>query len=111
MMQMFFFNFGFCFGFKTPFSFRNSPEINLYYSNCTHCPQEKSLLSSWGFRVLSHLIGHTLMMQIFSSISGFDSDTRAHFPSESVQSLFYFNKIEHFVFSGRVCYLQRDFEF
>ena len=37
------------------------------------------------------------MMQMFSSISGFDSGSRANFRAESLQRLMYFNQIEHFV--------------
>ena len=33
----------------------------------------------------------------FLHISGFDSVSRAHFRSESVQGFYYFNKIRHFV--------------
>ena len=50
-----------------------------------------------------HLIGHISMMQMFSSISGFDSDSGAHFHSESVQRFIYFNRIEHLTLMERVC--------
>ena len=43
------------------------------------------------------------MMQMFSSISGFDSGSGAHFHSESVQRFIYCNKIEHFTLMERVC--------
>ena len=44
----------------------------------------------------------TLWSRCFSSISGFDSDSRAHFRSESVQRLINYNKIEYFVHRSRV---------
>ena len=44
-----------------------------------------------------HLIGHIFMMQMISSISGFDSGSRADLRPESVQRFIYFNKIQHFV--------------
>ena len=50
-----------------------------------------------------HLIGHLSMMQMFPSISGFDSGSGAHFHSESVQRFNYCNKIEHFTLMERVC--------
>ena len=44
------------------------------------------------FRVsgVIHIIGYILMMQMFSSISDFDSDSRAHFRSETFQRFIYF---------------------
>ena len=44
----------------------------------------------------------TLWSRCFSSISGFDSDSRAHFRSESVQRLINYNKFEYFVHRSRV---------
>ena len=42
-------------------------------------------------------------MQMFPSISGFDSGSMAHFRPESVQSFISFNQIEHFVLMETVC--------
>ena len=42
-------------------------------------------------------------MQMFSSISGFDSGSLAHFRPESVQRFICFNQIEHFVLMEREC--------
>ena len=50
-----------------------------------------------------HLIGHILMMQMDSSISGFDSLSRAHFRSELVQRFLNFNKIRHFILLDGDC--------
>ena len=50
-----------------------------------------------------HLIGHLSMMQMFSFFPGFDSGSRAHFQSESVQRFIYCNRIEHFTLMYRVC--------
>ena len=57
------------------------------------------------FRVsgVIHIIGYILMMQMFSSISDFDSDSRAHFRSETFQRLIYFNNIQHFVLMEGDC--------
>ena len=41
-------------------------------------------------------------MQMFPSISGFDSGSMAHFRPELVQSFICFNQIEHFVLMERV---------
>ena len=60
------------------------------------------VLVSIGFSALNHLIGHIFMMQMFSSISGFDSGSRAHFRPESLQRFIYSNQIEHFVLMERV---------
>ena len=46
------------------------------------------------------------MMQMFLSISGFDSGSGAHFNSESVQRFIYFNTIEQFTLMERVCEIQ-----
>ena len=40
---------------------------------------------SIGVSGVTHLIGHFLLMQMDPSFSGFDSVSRAHFSSESVQ--------------------------
>ena len=53
--------------------------------------------------IIIQLIGHISMMQMFLSISGFDSGSGAHFHSESVQRFIYCNKIEHFTLMERVC--------
>ena len=50
-----------------------------------------------------HLIGYILMMQMFSSISDFDSDSRPHFRPESFQRFIYFNKIQHFLLMEGDC--------
>ena len=57
------------------------------------------------FRVsgVIHIIGYILMMQMFSSISDFDSDSRAHFRSETFQRFIYFYNIQHFVLMDRDC--------
>ena len=55
------------------------------------------MLVSIGVSGEIHLIGHIFMMQMTSSISGFDSGFRAHFRFEWVQRFIYFNKIQHFV--------------
>ena len=52
---------------------------------------------SFGVSGVTHLIGHILMMQVDSSNLGFDSVSRAHFPSDSVQRFINFNKIRHFI--------------
>ena len=44
-----------------------------------------------------HIIGHIFMMQKDSFKFVFDSVSRTHFRSESVQRFNYFNKIRHFV--------------
>ena len=62
----------------------------IYFTKLNTLTQEKSLLASRGNRVLSILIGHKFMKQMFSSISGFDSDSRPQFRSESVQRFIYF---------------------
>ena len=46
------------------------------------------------------------MMQMFPSISGFDSASSAHFRPESLQGFIYFIQIEHFVLKQRVYYSQ-----
>ena len=43
------------------------------------------------------------MKKMFFFNFGFDSDFRAQFRSESVQRFIYFNKIEYFARSRRVC--------
>ena len=50
-----------------------------------------------------HLIGYSLMMQWFSTISDFDSDSRTHFRPESFQRFIYFNKIQHFLLMEGDC--------
>ena len=57
------------------------------------------------FRVsgVIHIIGYILMMQMFSSISDFDSDSRAHFRSETFQRFIYFFNIQHFVLMEGDC--------
>ena len=42
-------------------------------------------------------------MQMFPSISGFDSGSWDHFRPESVERFFNFNQIEHFVLMEMVC--------
>ena len=61
------------------------------------------MLVSIGVSALNQIIGHIIMMQMFSPISGFDSGSRADFRPESLQSFMYFNQIEHFVLMERVC--------
>ena len=46
---------------------------------------------------------------MFSSISGFDSDSRSHFVSKAVQRFIYLIKIEHFVFMESACLPRREF--
>ena len=58
---------------------------------------------SIGVSGVTHLIGHILMMQVDSSNLGFDSVSRAHFRSESVQRLINFNKIRQFVLVEEDC--------
>ena len=53
----------------------------------------------------------TLWSRCFSSISGFDSDSRAHFRTESVQRLINYNKIEYFVHRRRVVYFKWKYSF
>ena len=48
----------------------------------------RRLLVSIGVSGVIYLIGHILMMQMDSSISGFDSGSRAHFRSESPEIQF-----------------------
>ena len=57
------------------------------------------------FRVngVIHIIEYILMMQMFSSISDFDSDSRAHFRSETFQRFIYFYNIQHFVLMKGDC--------
>ena len=57
------------------------------------------------FRVsgVIHIIGYILMMQMFSSISDFDSDSRAHFRSETFQRFIHFYNIQHFVLMEGDC--------
>ena len=57
------------------------------------------------FRVsgVIHIIGYILMMQMFSSISDFDSDSRAHFRSETFQRFINFYDIQHFVLMKGDC--------
>ena len=43
------------------------------------------------------------MMEMFTSISGFDSGSIAHFRPESVERFIYFNQIEHFVLIKTLC--------
>ena len=50
-----------------------------------------------------HLNGYSLMMQMVSSISDFDSDSRPHFRPESFQRFIYFNKIQHFLLMDGDC--------
>ena len=64
------------------------------------------MLGPKGVSDLNHLFENNLMMHIFPSISGFDSASRAHFRSESVLRLIYFNKNEHFVLMETVCWAQ-----
>ena len=42
------------------------------------------------------------MMQMFPSISGFDSGSRPNLSAESLQRFMYYNQIEHFVLMERV---------
>ena len=65
-----------------------------------------SVLGPIGVSGLNHLFEHIFMMQMFSSILGFDSASRAHFRSESVMRFIYFNKNDHFVLIQRVCWAQ-----
>ena len=58
---------------------------------------------SIGVSDVTHLIGHILMMQVIPSISGYDSVSRAHFRSESVQRLINFKKIRQFVLVEEDC--------
>ena len=71
MIQMFSFNFGFWFGFRSTFLSPISPEIHLFYSDWTLCPYETCILGSLGSSVVIHLIGHISMMQMFSFNFGF----------------------------------------
>ena len=61
------------------------------------------MLVSIGDCDINHLIGHKFMMQMFPSISGFDSGSMAHFRPELVQRIICFTQIEHFVLVERVC--------
>ena len=65
-----------------------------------------SVLGPIGVSGLNHLFEHILMKQMFPSISGFDSASRAHFCSESVMRIIYFNKNKHFVTMEWVCWAQ-----
>ena len=65
-----------------------------------------SALGPIGFSGLNHLFEHIFMMQMFYSISGFDSASRAHLRSESVMRFIYFNKNKHFVLMEWVCWAQ-----
>ena len=60
------------------------------------------MLVSFGDSGIYHLIGHIFMMQMFPSISGFDSGSRADFRPEILQRFMNFNQIEHFVLMERV---------
>ena len=55
------------------------------------------LLVSMGVSGVNHIIGYIFMMQIVSSIFDFDSDSWAHFRSETLQRFIYFNNIKQFV--------------
>ena len=61
------------------------------------------MLVSMGDSRLNHLIGHNIMMEMFTSISGYDSGSIAHFRPESVERFIYFNQIEHFVLIKTLC--------
>ena len=52
---------------------------------------------SIGVSGVIHIIGLIFMMQKDSFKFGYDSISRAHFRSESVQRLIIFNKIRHFI--------------
>ena len=65
-----------------------------------------SVLGPIGVSGLNHLFEHIFMMQMFYSISGFDSASRAHLRSESVMRFIYFNKNKHFVLMEWVCWAQ-----
>ena len=81
MMEMFYFNFGFWFGFYISFPSRISPEIHLFLSNWTLCTHGKSVLVSIGDCGINHLIGHNFMMQMFSFNFGFWFGFYTSFPS------------------------------
>ena len=66
------------------------------------------MLVSIGVSALNQIIGHIFMMQLFPSISGFDSGSRAHLRPESLQRFIYFNQIGHFVLMERLCYCQLE---
>ena len=71
---------------------------------------EGYILSLW-ISVTIHLIGYIYMMQMFSfnfRFSIFDSDSRPHFRSESVQRFINCNKNGYFVHRRRVCKEQWD---
>ena len=65
-----------------------------------------SVLGPIGVSGLNHLFEHIFMMQMFPSISAFDSASRAHLRSESVMRFIYFNKNKHFVTMEWVCWSQ-----
>ena len=65
-----------------------------------------SALGPIGVSGLNHLFEHIFMMQMFYSISGFDSASRAHLRSESVMRFIYFNKFKHFVLMEWVLWAQ-----
>ena len=72
-----------------PISVPNQSRDSFILINWILCPQEKSLLASWGNILLSIIIGHNFMKQMFSSIQVFDTDSRSHLRSESVRRFIY----------------------
>ena len=63
------------------------------------------MLVSIGVSGINHLIGHFLRCECFPSISCFDSYSRAHFHSESVQRFIYYNQFQHYALMDRVLLL------
>ena len=104
MMQMFSFNFGFWFGFRSSFLSRISPEIHLFYSDWTLCSYETCMMGSLGSSVVLHWFDISLWCRWFLSITGFDSVSGAHFSPESFQRFIYFFQFGHFVLRRRVCW-------
>ena len=104
MMQMFSFNFGFWFGFRSSLPSRISPEIHWFYSDWTLWPYETCMLGSLEVVLKFTKLDISLWCRCFLSISGFDSVSGAHYPPESVQRIIYFIQIGHFDLVRRVCW-------
>ena len=103
-MYIFSFNFWFWFGFWSSFPYRISPEIH-YFIQIGHLVLRRRVCRDhWEVVLYFTKLDISLWCIWFLSISGIDSDYRAHFRPESVRYSFILFKIGHFVLRRRVCW-------
>ena len=111
MMQMFSFNFRFCFEFLTSFPTRISPRIHLFYKIGYFFHKRSVCREQWKLVVPFTKLDKSIWCWCFLSIFDFDSDSRPHFDPNQSRDSYIFIKFETFsireVFvrsNGNLCY-------